>query len=80
MRRSTTMAVACFSKLQSSGRVPKGIRSDNAVEFKGLSYVAWAKKTMAQMVYIRLRSPTENSLVDKFNSTAVGSLPACIRS
>lgn len=69
MRRSTKMVVACLSRLQSTGRVPRAIRSDNAAEFKGLAYVAWAKKAMARRVYIRPRSPTENSLVEKFNST-----------
>lgn len=68
-RRSTAMVVRCLKNLQALGRTPKAIRSDNGVEFKGGEYIAWAKAASVNRVYIRPASPTENSLVERFNQT-----------
>lgn len=68
-RRSTAMVVRCLKKLQSLGRTPKAIRSDNGMEFKGGDYIAWAKESSVDRVYIRPATPTENSLVERFNQT-----------
>lgn len=68
-RRSTAMVVRCLAKLQLLGRTPKAIRSDNGMEFKGRDYIAWAKTVSVNRVYTRPASPTENSLVERFNQT-----------
>lgn len=68
-RRSTVMVVRCLAKLQVLGRTPKAIRSDNGMEFKGRDYVAWAKAAAVRRVFIRPASPTENSLIERFNLT-----------
>ncbi|SDR06642.1 IS3 family transposase [Pseudoxanthomonas sp. CF125] len=68
-RRSTVMVVRCLRKIRSIGRTPKAIRSDNGMEFKGRDYIAWAKAAVVNRVYIRPASPTENSLVERFNQT-----------
>lgn len=68
-RRSTVMVVRCLARLQALGRSPKAIRSDNGMEFKGRDYLAWAKAAAVERVYIRPASPTENSLVERFNLT-----------
>lgn len=68
-RRSTAWVVRCLKRLQLLGRVPKAIRSDNGMEFKGVDYISWAKAAAVQRVYIRPKSPTENVLVERFNLT-----------
>ena len=68
-RRSTAMVVRCLKKLQLRGRTPRAIRSDNGMEFKGRSYIDWAKTASVRRVYIRPGSPTENVLVERFNLT-----------
>lgn len=68
-RRSAAMVVRCLRELQSFGRTPKAIRSDNGMEFKGNSYIAWAEAAMVRRVYIKPASPTENVLVERFSLT-----------
>lgn len=68
-RRSAAMVVRCLRELQSLGRIPKAIRSDNGMEFKGNSYIAWAEAALVRRIYIRPASPTENVIVERFNLT-----------
>lgn len=68
-RRSTKMVVRCLAGLEASGRKPVSLRSDNGGEFKGLEYLAWAKKGGVKRVYSRPYTPTDNVFVERFNLT-----------
>lgn len=67
--RPTVKAVVAALDEVIHERSPKCIRTDNGMEFKAVTYRFWAKQHNIFCEYTRLKTPSDNAYVERFNGT-----------
>lgn len=76
-RRNSISVINILEEIIAAGRKPVRIRSDHGGEFISNVHRRWARKKQIYRIYIRYRTPTDNSFVESFNGSMRRELLNC---
>lgn len=76
-RRDSMSVTRALDEIIATGRRPARIRSDHGGEFISNVHRRWARKNQISRIYIRYRTPSDNSFVESFNGSMRRELLNC---